>query len=73
MTDEATGCAIAVMAKAPRPGRVKTRLMPFLQPDEAAQMSAAFLRDITANIALALERDDIGPAVRDYLRTADRG
>lgn len=41
------------MAKAPRPGRVKTRLMPFLQPDEAAQMSAAFLRDITANIALA--------------------
>lgn len=47
------GCAIAVMAKAPRPGQVKTRLSPLLQPHEAAQMSAAFLRDVTANIALA--------------------
>ncbi len=28
---------------------------------------------ITANIALALERDDIGPAVRDFLSTMDRG
>jgi rSAM/selenodomain-associated transferase 1 len=54
MTDGLAGnCAIAVMAKAPRPGQVKTRLSPLLQPHEAAEMSAAFLRDVTANIALA--------------------
>jgi rSAM/selenodomain-associated transferase 1 len=47
------GCAIAVMAKAPRPGRVKTRLVPPLSYDEACAMSAGFLRDITDNIALA--------------------
>ncbi len=52
-TPAALACAIAVMAKAPRPGRVKTRLSPPLQPEEAAQMSAAFLRDITENIRLA--------------------
>lgn len=46
-------CAMAVMAKAPQPGRAKTRLCPPLQPAQAAQLSAAFLRDITENIALA--------------------
>lgn len=46
-------CAIAVMAKAPRPGRAKTRLCPPLRPDQAAQLSGAFLRDITENIASA--------------------
>ena len=45
--------AIAVMAKAPVPGRVKTRLCPPLSPDAAAAMGAAFLRDVTANIAAA--------------------
>jgi uncharacterized protein len=47
------GCAIAVMAKAPVPGRVKTRLAPPLVPGMAAELSAAFLRDITENIVLA--------------------
>jgi uncharacterized protein len=46
-------CAIGVMAKAPRPGLAKTRLCPPLQPEQAAELSAAFLRDITENIALA--------------------
>ncbi len=46
-------CAIAVMAKAPRPGFSKTRLVPPLTPDAAAAMSAAFLRDTTENIAQA--------------------
>jgi uncharacterized protein len=46
-------CAIAVMAKAPRPGLVKTRLVPPLSPKAAAALSASFLRDITENIALA--------------------
>lgn len=50
-----TTCAIAVMAKAPRAGRVKTRLVPPLTPDGAMRMSAAFLRDITTNIVLAAE------------------
>src|SRR5271155_2487898 len=47
------GCAIAVMAKAPRPGQVKTRLIPPLTAGSAAALSASFLRDITENIALA--------------------
>ena len=46
-------CAIAVMAKAPQPGRSKTRLVPPLIPEQAAALSAAFLRDITENIAAA--------------------
>jgi uncharacterized protein len=45
--------AIAVMAKVPQPGRSKTRLVPPLDPAGAAALSAAFLRDITANIGLA--------------------
>jgi rSAM/selenodomain-associated transferase 1 len=52
-------CAIAVMAKAPQPGRCKTRLMPRLAPEQAAAMSAAFLRDITENIALAARHEKI--------------
>jgi uncharacterized protein len=46
-------CAIGVMAKAPQPGLAKTRLCPPLTPAQAARLSAAFLRDITENIALA--------------------
>jgi rSAM/selenodomain-associated transferase 1 len=46
-------CAIAVMAKAPVPGRVKTRLSPPLSPDEATALSGCFLRDVTANLAEA--------------------
>ena len=49
-------CAIAVMAKAPRPGHSKTRLSPPLTPEEARDMSAAFLRDITENIRAAAQR-----------------
>jgi hypothetical protein len=43
-------CAIAVMAKAPRPNHVKTRLVPPLTPHEAASLNASFLRDVTENI-----------------------
>ncbi len=46
-------CAIAVMAKAPRPGQVKTRLQGLLTAEEAARMGAAFLCDITANVQAA--------------------
>lgn len=44
-------CALAVMAKAPRPGRVKTRLQPPLSAEEAAALNVCFLRDTTENIS----------------------
>jgi len=56
-------CAIAVMAKAPVAGRVKTRLSPPLSPEGSMRMSAAFLRDITENIALAARRVAVDPWV----------
>jgi len=48
-------CAVAVMAKAPRVGEVKTRLVPPLSPEQAAALSAAFIRDIAENILAAAE------------------
>ncbi len=44
-------CALAVMAKAPRPGKVKTRLQPPLTAEEAAALNCCFLQDTTRNIA----------------------
>lgn len=53
--------ALIVFAKVPEPGRVKTRLVPFLSPDEAAALYDAFLRD-------ALDQyDDLGVDVRVYV------
>jgi rSAM/selenodomain-associated transferase 1 len=42
--------ALAVMAKAPVPGSVKSRLVPPLDPHEAASLNRCFLRDICASI-----------------------
>jgi uncharacterized protein len=55
--DQARGdvCAMTAMAKAPRSGEVKTRLVPPLQVEEAATLSACFLKDITANFRAASE------------------
>jgi rSAM/selenodomain-associated transferase 1 len=48
----ATGtCALAVMTKAPKAGRVKTRLIPPLSPEEAAEINKCFLRDTAAAIS----------------------
>jgi rSAM/selenodomain-associated transferase 1 len=44
-------CALAVMAKAPRAGTVKTRLAPPLTLDQAAAINICFLRDTTESIA----------------------
>src|SRR3954470_8808743 len=44
-------CALAVMTKAPKAGRVKTRLVPPLTPEEAAELNRCFLRDTTATIS----------------------
>jgi len=51
MTAREGQCALAVMAKAPRPGRVKTRLAPPLTLEESAAINVCFLRDTTENIA----------------------
>lgn len=48
--------ALAVMAKAPRSGEVKTRLVPPLTDEEAAVLSACFLKDITGNFLAVAER-----------------
>ncbi|NUR86730.1 MAG: hypothetical protein HOY71_21815, partial [Nonomuraea sp.] len=41
---------IVVLAKRPRPGRVKTRLTPPYTPEEAAGLAAAALRDTLAAV-----------------------
>lgn len=62
-------CAIGVMAKVPRAGASKTRLCPPLMPEQAAALSAAFLRDTTENIA----RSACQAAVVGYAAYAPRG
>lgn len=44
---------MAIMAKAPRVGSAKTRLVPALSPEQAAGLSACFIRDAAENIAMA--------------------
>jgi len=44
-------CALAVMTKAPKAGRVKTRLTPPLSPEEAAALNTCFLRDTATSLA----------------------
>jgi hypothetical protein len=53
LVSRASQCALAVMAKAPRPGKVKTRLAPPLTLEQAAAINICFLRDTTENIAAA--------------------
>ena len=45
------GAALVVMARQPVPGRVKTRLFPYLSPEQSASLYTAFLRD-TLELAL---------------------
>ena len=49
-------CALAIMTKAPHAGRVKTRLVPPLTPEEAAELSKCLLRDTVATISDACSR-----------------
>jgi len=55
-------CALAVMTKAPQAGRVKTRLVPPLTPEEAAELNKCFLRDTAAAISSACSRRPAGEA-----------
>jgi uncharacterized protein len=43
--------AFALMAKAPRVGSVKTRLIPPLTPGEASELSRCFIRDMAGSIS----------------------
>ena len=70
-------CALAVMTKAPQAGRVKTRLVPPLTPEEAAELNKCFLRDTAAAISSACSRRPVGDEenairTRPALRTAKR-
>jgi rSAM/selenodomain-associated transferase 1 len=49
-------CALAVMAKAPRPGKVKTRLSPPLTPEQASALNVCFIKDTTENIHQVTKR-----------------
>jgi rSAM/selenodomain-associated transferase 1 len=46
--------AIVVMAKAPLAGAVKSRLVPPLSADDAAELNRCFLRDLSATIGRAI-------------------
>lgn len=50
LADAAHLCALAVMSKAPRAGKVKTRLAPPLRLDQTAALNICFLRDTTLNL-----------------------
>lgn len=54
---------MAVMAKAPRAGAVKTRLAPLLSPSGTEALSAAFLLDISATIHVAARAASIAPFI----------
>ena len=49
-------CAVAIMAKASVAGTVKTRLVPPLTDQEAANLNTCCLADIATNIVAAAER-----------------
>jgi uncharacterized protein len=55
-------CALGVMTKAPQAGRVKTRLVPPLMPEEAAELNKCFLRDTAAAISSVCSRRPVGDA-----------
>ena len=54
-SDDAAGrasrCAMAIMAKAPRAGKVKTRLAPPLTLEQSAALNICFLRDTAEGLA----------------------
>jgi uncharacterized protein len=60
-SDRRTTCGIAVMAKASHPGRTKTRLVPPLSFEQAADFNTVFLKDIAANLAAAGRAVPIAP------------
>jgi hypothetical protein len=47
--------AISIVCKTPRPGVSKTRLHPLLGPEDAAALSACFIRDVAAAVEVVPE------------------
>jgi hypothetical protein len=70
LAERAGQCALAVMAKAPRPGNVKTRLSPPLTLDQSAAVNICFLRDTTENIA-ALATSGSAAGIISYTPVGD--
>ncbi|MCW2716439.1 DUF2064 domain-containing protein [Pseudonocardia sp.] len=84
-----TGPVVLVLAKAPEPGRVKTRLCPPLTPDQAADLAAAALLDsiaaaaavpgaqpvvvLTGLLERAARRAEIGAVLRAMAVISQRG
>jgi uncharacterized protein len=76
-------CAVAVMAKASIPGRTKTRLIPALGADQAANLNTALLRDVADRLNFVQGLTAIAPhmayapaGTEDFFRqilTADVG
>jgi rSAM/selenodomain-associated transferase 1 len=65
----AAACGIAIMAKASAAGRTKTRLVPPLTFDEAAELNTAFIQDIADNVLGAGRHSSIA----GYVAFAPRG
>ncbi len=64
--------AVAIICKTPSPGKSKTRLSPPLRPEECAQISSCFIRDLSATIASLEDDGDVdGYAVYTPLGTED--
>ena len=53
--------AAAIICKTPAAGKSKTRLSPPLAPDECAEISACFIRDLSATINALAEDGDVAP------------
>ena len=72
-TGDRVQSAVAIMAKAPEPGQVKTRLCPPLSHSEAAQLYQCFLRDKIAQVntlpraapVVSYSPDESKPVFRD--------
>jgi rSAM/selenodomain-associated transferase 1 len=70
LATRASQCALAVMAKAPRSGKVKTRLAPPLTLDQSAAINICFLRDTTENIA-AVAASRLAAGIISYTPVGD--
>ena len=67
--------AIIIMAKVPEAGKVKTRLQPFLTPEQSASLSVAFLQDaeikaksIVENVIVAVSPFDKKGGLQNILQ-----
>ncbi|MGZ4900378.1 MAG: TIGR04282 family arsenosugar biosynthesis glycosyltransferase, partial [Candidatus Angelobacter sp.] len=60
---------VCIFAKPPEPGAVKTRLIPELGPDRAAELAEAFLEDTVAMVRTLTWAECIIAATRTFERS----